>query len=69
MTAPITKPRPRARKCPICGRPPDARLKPFCSKRCAEADLARWLKGGYAIPGRPMRPDDDDEESGHKKPQ
>ncbi len=39
--------------CPLCGKPADARHKPFCSKRCADIDLGRWLKGGYAIPGPP----------------
>ena len=40
--------------CPICeSRPVDPTFKPFCSKRCADVDLSRWLKGGYAIPGRP----------------
>jgi endogenous inhibitor of DNA gyrase (YacG/DUF329 family) len=39
--------------CPVCGKPADARLKPFCSRRCADVDLGRWLKGGYAIPGAP----------------
>jgi endogenous inhibitor of DNA gyrase (YacG/DUF329 family) len=28
-------------------------FSPFCSKRCADIDLGRWLKGGYAIPGGP----------------
>ncbi len=36
--------------CPICGKPADTRLRPFCSKRCADIDLARWLGGDYAIP-------------------
>jgi endogenous inhibitor of DNA gyrase (YacG/DUF329 family) len=39
--------------CPICGKPRDPRLRPFCSKRCADLDLARWLKGEYSIPGAP----------------
>lgn len=39
--------------CPICGRPRDARLRPFCSKRCADIDLSRWLRGEYSIPGAP----------------
>ena len=39
--------------CPICGKPGQARVAPFCSRRCADIDLGRWLKGGYAIPGRP----------------
>ena len=36
--------------CPICGKPsvPDAR--PFCSRRCADIDLGRWLKGTYRVP-------------------
>jgi len=38
-------------KCPICGDPESPAAKPFCSKRCADIDLGRWLKGGYAIPG------------------
>ncbi len=36
--------------CPICGKPADAALKPFCSKRCADVDLSRWLNGVYAVP-------------------
>lgn len=36
--------------CPICHRPTDARFRPFCSKRCADVDLARWFTGSYAIP-------------------
>jgi hypothetical protein len=37
-------------KCPGCGKPRDEKFKPFCSKRCADVDLGRWLNGGYAIP-------------------
>jgi hypothetical protein len=40
--------------CPICGRPRDAKLRPFCSKRCADIDLGRWLRGEYSIPGAPL---------------
>ncbi len=36
--------------CAICGKPAMVRFKPFCSKRCADVDLNRWLKGTYAIP-------------------
>ena len=43
---PLDPPRP----CPICGKPALVRFKPFCSKRCADIDLNRWLKGAYAIP-------------------
>jgi len=38
------------RNCPICKRSSDDEFRPFCSKRCAELDLAQWLKGAYAIP-------------------
>jgi uncharacterized protein len=37
-------------KCPICGKPADAVLRPFCSKRCADVDLHRWLSGVYVVP-------------------
>jgi endogenous inhibitor of DNA gyrase (YacG/DUF329 family) len=36
--------------CPICGKPAQARWQPFCSKRCADVDLHRWLSGRYAVP-------------------
>ena len=39
-----------ARGCPICGRPPVAEHRPFCSKRCRAVDLSRWLGGVYRIP-------------------
>jgi uncharacterized protein len=44
-TVPATGPRP----CPICGKPSVARHQPFCSVRCAQIDLGRWLKGNYRI--------------------
>ena len=47
-----------ARACPICGKPALERYRPFCSKRCADIDLHRWLKGGYAIPGAPDADED-----------
>jgi endogenous inhibitor of DNA gyrase (YacG/DUF329 family) len=38
------------RRCPICGKPATPRHQPFCSARCADIDLGRWLKGNYRIP-------------------
>ena len=35
--------------CPICQKEPDPRYRPFCSRRCADVDLGRWLTGGYAL--------------------
>ena len=43
-----------AARCPICGKPTVHAHRPFCSKRCAEVDLGRWLKGGYAVPCEPV---------------
>lgn len=36
--------------CPICSKKTDPRYRPFCSKRCADVDLGRWLSGSYAVP-------------------
>ncbi|SDF28769.1 hypothetical protein SAMN04488105_11668 [Salipiger thiooxidans] len=36
--------------CPICGKPTEPKYRPFCSKRCADVDLAKWVSGSYAIP-------------------
>lgn len=44
--------------CPICGKAGDAKYRPFCSKRCADIDLARWLRGAYVIPGEALEEDD-----------
>ena len=36
--------------CPICRQPAADAYKPFCSRRCADVDLHRWLGGVYRIP-------------------
>ncbi|HXL65077.1 MAG TPA: DNA gyrase inhibitor YacG [Xanthobacteraceae bacterium] len=36
--------------CAICGKPVVAEFRPFCSRRCADVDLHRWLSGVYAVP-------------------
>lgn len=68
MTSPTLAPE---KPCPICGKPAAANLRPFCSRRCADVDLNRWLSGVYAVPVkdgesedeadtvRTGRPDDD----------
>ncbi|MEX0311943.1 MAG: DNA gyrase inhibitor YacG [Tateyamaria sp.] len=38
--------------CPICGTETEAKYRPFCSKRCADLDLARWMNGSYAVPSQ-----------------
>jgi endogenous inhibitor of DNA gyrase (YacG/DUF329 family) len=55
-----------ARACPICGKPAVSEMRPFCSKRCADVDLHRWLGGTYAIPvaqDDTEEPKESDEES------
>jgi uncharacterized protein len=47
-----------AAKCPVCGRPvEETRYRPFCTKRCADIDLGRWLKESYRVPTEEV-PDD-----------
>jgi endogenous inhibitor of DNA gyrase (YacG/DUF329 family) len=54
-------------RCPICGAPAEAASRPFCSKRCADVDLARWLSGSYAIAGGQADADEDgDEPAAHQ---
>ena len=57
----ITPLRPK-RPCPECGKPSARDTFPFCSARCKDIDLNRWLKGAYVITAR-----DDEEESDEPK--
>jgi endogenous inhibitor of DNA gyrase (YacG/DUF329 family) len=50
-----------SRLCPICGKPTSPQHRPFCSVRCAQIDLGRWLKGNYRIE-TDEGPDDPSEE-------
>ena len=61
-TFPRTPSRP-ARGCPICGRPASEDARPFCSARCKDIDLSRWLSGRYVIAGA-----DTDDEDGKEPP-
>jgi endogenous inhibitor of DNA gyrase (YacG/DUF329 family) len=51
----------RATRCPICKQPSEPPFKPFCSKRCADIDLGRWMTGGYVVPGRDSDTDSEDD--------
>jgi uncharacterized protein len=53
-----------AARCPICGKLTDAVIRPFCSKRCADIDLNRWLSGVYAVPVR-----EEEDEDGERPPE
>lgn len=56
----LKKPAGPLKTCPICGKPQAQATRPFCSSRCRDVDLNRWLKGTYVIPGR------DDEADGEE---
>jgi endogenous inhibitor of DNA gyrase (YacG/DUF329 family) len=56
---PASPPRP----CPICGKPAVPRYRPFCSPRCAQIDLGRWLKGNYSIPTDEAPDEGDDQDN------
>jgi len=53
--------------CPQCGRPAAQAYVPFCSRRCADVDLARWLRGDYAIPVQDEVPDEGDMRPGENE--
>ncbi len=45
--------------CPICGRPPEEKYRPFFTKRCADVDLGRWFNERYVVP-EPIDPESED---------
>lgn len=55
--------------CPICGKGVVATYRPFCSRRCADVDLGRWLTGRYAIPVVEEEEDDPAPPSGEERPE
>ncbi|MBN9022559.1 MAG: DNA gyrase inhibitor YacG [Rhizobiales bacterium] len=48
------------RPCPLCGKPATRAAYPFCSTRCADIDLNRWLTGAYAIPAEEETPGEEE---------
>jgi uncharacterized protein len=54
---PGATPKSTAKPCPICGKPAQPATRPFCSPRCRDVDLNRWLTGSYVVPAS-----EDDEE-------
>jgi uncharacterized protein len=47
------------RRCAICGKPAVAEFRAFCSRRCADVDLNRWLSGVYVVPGKAEETEDE----------
>lgn len=54
--------------CPICRRQSDPKYRPFCSRRCADVDLGRWLTEGYAIPAEDPAEEEPPASDGTEKP-
>jgi endogenous inhibitor of DNA gyrase (YacG/DUF329 family) len=54
----VKKPAGPLKTCPICRKPTAEATRPFCSSRCRDVDLNRWLTGSYVIPGRDEEGDD-----------
>ena len=48
----------KLKPCPECGKPASGPTLPFCSPRCRDVDLNRWLSGSYVIPGNETDPED-----------
>jgi endogenous inhibitor of DNA gyrase (YacG/DUF329 family) len=44
---------PKAKRCPLCGKPENPEHAPFCGPGCRDRDLLKWLGDGYRIPGPP----------------
>jgi uncharacterized protein len=55
-----------AAKCVRCGKPVQARTRPFCSQRCADIDLGNWIGGTYRVVSDegPGGPDDGSADGG-----
>lgn len=50
---------PTGGRCPICKQPAVQKFRPFCSGRCADVDLGRWMSGRYAVPAGDADEDED----------
>ncbi len=53
--------------CPICKRETVHNHRPFCSRRCADLDLGRWMTGAYRVP-EPLTDEDDDASTLPRRP-
>lgn len=61
-----SKPAMGRRRCPICRKPAVQRFRPFCSARCADIDLGRWIGGDYRVPGAPANALNSEDEGGEE---
>ena len=61
----MSEPNPAIKSCPICSKPAVEKFRPFCSRRCANVDLNRWLSGVYAVP---IKDEEDEDGAAAAKP-
>ena len=61
----MSEPNPAIKSCPICSKPAVEKFRPFCSRRCANVDLNRWLSGVYAVP---VKDEEDEDGAAPAKP-
>ena len=54
--------------CPICAKKTEAKYRPFCSRRCADIDLGRWLTESYRVPATCTDPEDEAQPRNHDLP-
>lgn len=59
----------KTRPCPECRRASTRESYPFCSERCRNLDLSRWLTGAYAIPVADDESMADEEEEANRREQ
>ncbi|KQP28801.1 DNA gyrase inhibitor [Methylobacterium sp. Leaf102] len=67
MTGPIPWPTAPEEACPICRKPAKPEFRPFCSTRCADVDLGRWLTDRYAIPTAEDEDEDAEPQAGRDR--
>lgn len=56
----MTKSNQKKNICPLCDKPTETRYRPFCSARCKQVDLGKWLNESYVIPGEETVPANDE---------
>ncbi|MEP3329107.1 DNA gyrase inhibitor YacG [Sedimentitalea sp.] len=54
--------------CPICDGDTQQRYRPFCSRRCADRDLGKWLNGSYAVPSQRLDDVDGEADESEREP-
>jgi endogenous inhibitor of DNA gyrase (YacG/DUF329 family) len=59
-------------RCPICKKNARPRTEnpayPFCSPRCKQVDLGKWLNEEYRVPAEESSSSDDDASNGNGAP-